>query len=63
MQTLDVIIEMIMNIVNSIMKWIDAIMGAFIEGQNKYIIYAVFLYLVGVFSIGKIRLNVKTGGK
>ena len=60
MNMLNNVMDMIMSIVNKIFGWIDSIMNAFIQGENKYIIYAVFIYLIGVFSIGKVRLNVTT---
>lgn len=60
MDMLNNVIDMIMGIVNKIFGWIDSIMSAFIKGENKYIIYAVFVYLIGVFSIGKVRLNIST---
>lgn len=60
MDMLNNVIDMIMGIVNKIFGWIDSIMNAFIQGDNKYIIYGVFIYLIGVFSIGKVRLNIST---
>ena len=63
MDMLNGVIEMIMGIVNRIFGWIDNIMTAFVQGENKYIIYAVFLYIIGVFSIGKARFNINAGKK
>lgn len=63
MDMLNNVIEMIMGIVDRVFGWIDKGVNAFVEGQNKYIIYAVFLYIIGVFSIGKLKLNVNAGSK
>lgn len=63
MDFLDGILNVIMGWVNKLISWIDAIVIAFVEGQNKYIIYGVLLYLVGVFGTGKVRLNINTRKK
>ena len=63
MDSLNNVIDMILGITDKVFGWIDNIMTAFVQGQNKYIIYAVFLYIIGVFSIGKVRLNITTPKK
>lgn len=63
MDVLNNVLEMIMGWINKIISWIDAIIIAFMEGQNKYIIYAVLLYIIGVFGTGKVRLNLDTRKK
>lgn len=63
MDMLNNVINMILGITDRVFNWIDNIMNAFVEGENKYIIYVVFLYIIGVFSIGKVRLNITTPKK
>lgn len=60
MDTLNGVIDMIMNIVNKVFGYMDSIMGAFVKGENKYIIYAVILYILGTFGMAKVNLKVDT---
>lgn len=57
------VLDMMMGWVNKVMSWIDIVLNSFIQGQNKYVIYAVLLYIIGVFGTGKVRLNVDTKKK
>ena len=57
------VIGMIMGITERVFNWIDEIMKAFVEGENKYIIYVVFLYILGVFSMAKVNLKIDTKKK
>ena len=60
MDMLNNVIRMILSIIDRIFGWIDEIMMAFVEGENKYIIYVVFLYILGVFSMAKVNLKIDT---
>ena len=63
MDMLNNVIGMILNITDRIFGWIDEIMNAFVEGENKYIIYVVFVYILGVFSMAKVNLKIDTKKK
>lgn len=57
------ILDMMLDWINKIISWIDAIVVSFMEGQNKYVVWAVLLYIIGVFGTGKVRLNLDTRKK
>ncbi len=63
MDMLNNVIGMILSITDRVFNWIDDIMKAFVEGENKYIIYVVFLYILGVFSMAKVNLKIDTKKK
>ena len=63
MDMLNNVIGMILSITERIFGWIDEIMNAFVEGENKYIIYVVFIYILGVFSMAKVNLKIDTKKK
>lgn len=60
MDMLNNVVEMIVGITDRIFGWIDNIMTAFVEGENRYIIYAVILYILGVFGMAKVNLKIDT---
>ncbi len=57
------VIGMILSITDRIFNWIDEFVKAFVEGENKYMIYVVFIYIIGVFSMAKVNLKVDTKKK
>ncbi len=57
------VIGMILSITDRIFNWIDEFVNAFVEGENKYMIYVVFIYIIGVFSMAKVNLKVDTKKK
>lgn len=63
MDMLGNVIGMITGITDRVFGWIDAIMTAFVEGENRYIIYAVFIYILGVFGMAKVNLKIDTKKK
>lgn len=63
MDMLNNVIGMILSITDRVFGWIDEVMKAFVEGENKYIIYVVFIYIIGVFSMAKVNLKIDTKKK
>ncbi len=63
MDMLNNVINMILSITDRIFNWIDEFVKAFVEGENKYMIYVVFIYIIGVFSMAKVNLKVDTKKK
>lgn len=63
MDALNNVIGMIMGITERVFGWIDNIMMAFVEGENRYIIYVVFIYILGVFGMAKVNLKIDTKRK
>lgn len=63
MDMLNNVVGMILGITDRIFNWIDEFVKAFIEGENKYMIYVVFIYIIGVFSMAKVNLKIDTKKK
>ncbi len=63
MDMLNNVINMILSITDRIFNWIDEFVKAFVEGENKYMIYVVFIYIIGVFSMAKVNLKIDTKKK
>lgn len=60
MDILDNVLNMIIGLTNKVFSWVDEIIKAFVEGENRYIIYAVILYILGVFGMAKVNLKIDT---
>lgn len=63
MDMLNNVIGMILSITDRVFNWIDEFVKAFVEGENKYMIYVVFIYIMGVFSMAKVNLKIDTKKK
>lgn len=63
MEMAENILDIVMSWINKVISWIDMIIISFMEGSNKYVIYAVLLYIIGVFGTGKVKLNLDTRKK
>lgn len=63
MDMLNNVIGMILSITDRVFNWIDEFVKAFVEGENKYMIYVVFIYIIGVFSMAKVNLKIDTKKK
>lgn len=63
MDMLNNVVGMILGITDRVFNWIDEFVKAFIEGENKYMIYVVFIYIIGVFSMAKVNLKIDTKKK
>lgn len=57
----DNILDVIINATNKVMEWVDNIISGFLAGENKFLVWAIMLYIVGLFS--KFKFNVNLGKK
>ena len=56
-------IDYLLGLIDKVAGWMDTVFRAFVEGENKYIIYLVFLYVLGVFSMAKVNVKIDTKKK